>query len=95
MPAGAIPDTGFSRNIPAAWILTALDVAWVAWIVFHASLGWFDPLKPALYILAPMSFLAMVFFMDELLAPRALGGLLLLLANPVLNSARWLETEWR
>ncbi len=87
--------TGFSRNMPAAWILTAIAVMWVSWIVFHASLGRFEPLKPLLYVAAPVSFFAMVFFMDELLAPRALGGLLLLLANPVMNSARWLETPWR
>ena len=87
--------TGFSRNVPAAWILTAIDVAWVAWIILHAALGRFEFLKPLVYVAAPVSFFAMVFFMDELLAPRALGGLLLLLANPVLNSARWLDTQWR
>lgn len=87
--------TSFSRNVPAAWVLTAIDVAWVAWVIFHASLGRFEGLKPLLYVAAPVSFFAMVFFMDELLAPRALGGLLLLLANPVLISARWLDTPWR
>lgn len=87
--------TNFPRNIPAAWILTAIDVAWVSWVICHASLGRFEPLKPLVYVGAPVSFLAMVFFMDELLAPRALGGLLLLLANPVLISARWLDTPWR
>ena len=87
--------TSFSRNPWAGWILTAIDVAWVSWVIYHASLGRFEPLKPLVYVGAPVSFLAMVFFMDELLAPRALGGLLLLLANPVLISARWLDTEWR
>lgn len=86
---------GFSRNVPAAWILTAIDILWVGWIIHHASLGRFEPLKPLVYVGVPVSFFAMVFFMDELLAPRALGGLLLLLANPVLNAARWLDTEWR
>ena len=52
-------------------------------------------LKPFVYIVAPVSFFALVYFVDELLPPRALGGLLLLLANPVLKSARWLDTEWR
>ena len=87
--------TRFSRNAPAGWALLAVDVVWVAWIIFHASLGPFDPVKPLIYVAAPVSFFAMVFFMDELLAPRALGGLLLLMANPVLNSARWLDTQWR
>jgi hypothetical protein len=87
--------TGFSRNVPAAWLLTAIDIVWVAWIILHASLGRFESLKPLVYLVAPLSFFALVYFADELLAPRALGGLLLLLANPVLNSARWLETDWR
>lgn len=101
LPAVLVPTffrrtaTGFSRNAPAAWILTAIAVVWVAWIILHAALGRFEPLKPLVYVLAPLSFFAMVFFMDELLAPRALGGLLLLMANPVLNSARWLDTPWR
>jgi hypothetical protein len=75
--------------------LTAIDISWVAWIILHASLGRFELLKPLVYIAAPVSFFALVYFVDELLAPRALGGLLLLLANPILNSARWIETDWR
>lgn len=34
-------------------------------------------------------------YLDELLAPRALGGLLLLLPNPVLNTLRWHPSPWR
>ena len=33
--------------------------------------------------------------MDDLLAPRALGGVLLLIANPLLNAARWHPSTWR
>jgi hypothetical protein len=51
-------------------------------------LGRFEPLKPAIYIGAPLTWAAAIFFMDELLAPRALGGLLLLLAHPLLSAAR-------
>jgi uncharacterized protein YjeT (DUF2065 family) len=40
-------------------------------------------------------FVAMVWLMDELLAPRALGGLLLLAANPLLNAVRWADSAWR
>ena len=34
-------------------------------------------------------------YLDELLAVRALGGLLLLIANPIPNAVRWQETNWR
>ncbi|MFH0954105.1 MAG: hypothetical protein V1873_07230 [Verrucomicrobiota bacterium] len=85
----------FPRNRPAAWLLTAFDLGWVSWVILHAALGRFEFLKPAVYAAAPLSLLAIVFYMDELLAPRALGGLLLLIANPVLNAARWHPSEWR
>lgn len=85
----------FPRSRVPAWILTAVDLAWVTWIVLHAELGRFDWVKPYLYVAAPLSFFLVVFFMDELLAPRALGGLLLLLANPVIIAARWHESAWR
>lgn len=85
----------FPRSKTAAWILTGIDLIWVAWIVNHASLDRFDALKPFLWIATPLAFAAVVVFMDELLAPRALGGLLLLAANPILNAARWNPSDWR
>ncbi len=87
--------SAFPRSQTWAWILAAVDLFWVAWIILHAPLGRFENLKPGVYVAAPVAFLLIVFFMDELLAPRALGGLLLLLANPVLNAARWHVSNWR
>ena len=85
----------FPRSRIPAWALTALDLFWVSWIVSHAYLGRFEYLKPAIYVAAPLAFCLIVVFMDELLAPRALGGLLLLIANPVLHTARWHPSNWR
>lgn len=86
---------GLGRHRPTAWALTAIDLLWVAWIVNQASLGRFDVLKPWIYPAIPIAFYLIVQFVDELLGARALGGLLLLMANPVLNAARWMETDWR
>ncbi|MBU0676597.1 MAG: hypothetical protein KJ626_00640 [Verrucomicrobia bacterium] len=86
---------GFPRNSAAARILVGVDLFWVAWVVLHASLGRFEFLKPGVYVAAPVAYLLLVFFLDELLAARAVGGLFLLLANPVLNIARWHESDWR
>jgi len=83
------------RNRLAGWLLTALNLFWVAWIVHHAFLGRFEFLKPFIYVAAPVGFLLIIFFMDELLTSRMLGGFLLLLANPVLIAARWELTSWR
>jgi hypothetical protein len=85
----------FPRSKAPAWLLTAFDLAWVAWVMLHAYLGRFEFLKPAIYAAAPIACVLLIVFLDELLAPRALGGLLLLIANPVLAVARWHESEWR
>ena len=85
----------FPRSRWPGWALTLFDLAWVSWVIYHASLGRFEFMKPWLYVAAPVSFLLIVFFMDELLSPRAFGGFLLLVANPVLNAARWHESNWR
>lgn len=78
----------FPRNKFAAWIISAVGVTWVAWLLFKTPLAWVDDYKPSLYFLAPVFFLIMVNYMDELLAPRALGGFLLLLPSPIIDIAR-------
>lgn len=85
----------FPRNAWLGWALTAVDLAWSAWLVMHMSLGPFDRYKPALYVVGPLLFFLVVFLMDELLAARALGGLLLLVPSPLLDVARWHESEFR
>ena len=78
----------FPRSKIAAWILLAVGVVWSAWFLFKMPLAWFDNYKPSLYVLAPLFFLLTVKFMDELLAPRALGGLLLLIPGFMIDIAR-------
>jgi len=85
----------FPRSRWPGWILTAICVFWVYWVVSHAALGRFDVMKPFLPFAAIILLAAVVYFMDELLSPRALGGLLLLLANPVLQGVRWVDSPWR
>lgn len=79
---------GFSRNAVAGRLLSAAAFFWCATIVRGAALGRFDVVKPWLYVAAVAVWLAGQAFMDELLAPRALGGLLLLAAAPMLEAAR-------
>lgn len=85
----------FPRSKVPGWILTVVGVCWVAWVVQHAALGRFEGLKPLIPVAAVLLVGAMVYFLDELLAPRALGGLLLLVANPILNGVRWADSAWR
>lgn len=85
----------FPRSKWPGWILTAICLFWVSWVMSHAALGRFEALKPLIPILAVLAFAAIVWFLDELLSPRALGGLLLLVANPMLNGVRWADSAWR
>ncbi len=85
----------FPRSKWPGRILTAVCVFWISWVVSHAALGRFEGLKPMVPVAGVLLFAAMVYFLDELLSPRALGGLLLLLANPVLNGVRWVDSAWR
>jgi hypothetical protein len=85
----------FPRSKPAAWFLTAVDLVWSVWLLHNIDFGSFEQFKPLLYVLTPVVFFLMVFFMDELLAPRALGGLFLLVPAPLLTVARWHKSEMR
>jgi hypothetical protein len=59
------------------------------------NLGFLEKYKPLLLVIAPVAFVLIALFMDELLAPRALGGLLLLIPAPILINARWHDSAWR
>lgn len=85
----------FPRRVWAGRLLAALALAWAAAIVLHADLGRFAFVKPYLYVLTPAAIGLTGWLLSELLAPRALGGLLLLAANPVLAAARWADSPWR
>jgi len=85
----------FARNPWAARALTAVAVIWATRLLLATPMGRFDVYKPIVYVLAPVSFLLIVRFMDELLAPRALGGILLLVPAPLLAMARWHPSSWR
>lgn len=85
----------FPRNPWAGRILAALAMAWSLILVREMPLGWFDAYKGWLWAVAPVSYLLIVLFLDELLASRALGGMLLLVANPILEAARFQGSAWR
>ncbi|MBA4388563.1 MAG: hypothetical protein C0404_11315 [Verrucomicrobia bacterium] len=87
---------GFPRSKIPAWILCFIDVFWVAIIVASLQLGpRYDWVRPVAYILAPVLLIMIVMAMNELLAPRALGFLLLLLPSPIIDAARFHPSELR
>jgi hypothetical protein len=85
----------FPRSIWPGRILAAIDLVWAAYALSRMHIGMFDAWKVHLYWLVPVAIFLCVKYLDELLSPRALGGLFLLAAGPVLNIARWHPSEWR
>ena len=85
----------FPRSVWPGRLLLAVDMVWAAYAITTLHLGGFDALKIHLYWLAPVCILLGSLFLDELLSVRALGGLMLLVAGPVLGAARWNPSNWR
>ncbi len=84
----------FPRHRWAGIVLSAVALFWATAIVHQARLGRFELVKPWLWPFWPVAVGAVALFMDELLAVRALGGLLLLAMNPVLRSVRLHPSPW-
>ena len=82
----------FPRSRGAGAVLSAVALAGAAWVVYSGELGRFNAFKPWLFVIGPVAWGLMVWLLDDLLAPRALGGLLLLAANPVMCAARFSPT---
>lgn len=85
----------YPRSVWPGRILAAVDLVWAAHAISLMHLGGFDAIKVHLYWLAPVGIVLAVLYLDELLSVRALGGLLLLAAGPMLNAARWHPSAWR
>jgi len=77
----------FPRSSVPAWIFLALCCLLGAREALQMNMGFLNEYKKAIYIISPAVFVASVIYMKELLAPRALGGFLLLIAVPILRIA--------
>lgn len=86
---------GFPRSVWPGRVLATVDLIWAAYELSRVHLGMFDAWKVHLCWLTPIAIYLCIQFMNELLSVRALGGLLLLVAGPVLNIARWHPSDWR
>ncbi|MEI6515678.1 MAG: hypothetical protein WCO77_06860 [bacterium] len=84
----------FPRSLWAGGILAAVALAWSAWEANNMTLGVIDAYKSWLWVVGPVLYLLVMFFMNELLAARALGGILMLSASPILELQRVHESSW-
>lgn len=85
----------FPRNRICAWALTAIDYGLVAYYIINGPLGPFDFAKPYAVPLCVIAFALTIFLMEELLAVRALGALIMLVADPFIAAIRWEESAGR
>ncbi len=85
----------FPRSVWPGRILAAIDLVWAAYELSQMHLGMFDAWKVHLVWLTPVAIVLCAIYLDDLLSPRALGGLLLLVAGLVLDIARWHPSDAR
>jgi len=85
----------FPRSVVPAWVFAALCCWLGAKEALGMNMGFLDAYKKYIYVISPAVFIASVVYLKELLAPRALGGFLLLIAVPILQIARWHESALR
>lgn len=82
----------FPRSAPAGVLLFVAAVAWFAWLVGTTDLGEFTAMRGKFLFFTVTAGVLMLRFVREFLAVRALGMLLLLAAEPLLESA-WMRPE--
>ncbi len=85
----------FPRHRFGGAFLACAALSWCTVLLMQSNLGFLEKYKPLLLLIAPIVFVLIVFFVDELLAPRSLGGLMLLVPAPILVAARWTDSPWR
>ncbi len=77
----------FPRSRPAGTALLTLALAWTFWLWSTTDLGEFYTLRRPLQFLLPVGYYLTLRYVDEFLAVRALGILMLLAACPLLDAA--------
>ncbi len=77
----------FPRNRALGVFLMTINALWAFWIVSFMDLGEFSGLRQKILFAIPIAYLLVVFFVEEFLAVRALGTLMLLGACIVLDAA--------
>jgi len=85
----------FPRWTPVGYVLTLLSTIWFVANVSHEPIADFASFKPALYLLFIAVGIGACLFVKDFLPVRGLAVFLLLLAQLMVETARWVETPWR
>ncbi len=85
----------FPRHTGVGAVLILVAAGWFIFNVSQESLSDFAPLKNYFYILFAAVGLGSCIFVRDFLAVRGLAVVALLLAKLMVDTARWVDTEWR
>lgn len=85
----------FPRSRSAGWILVTIVLVWSGKLLYDSPLGNLEKYRHLVFVLVPVAIVLSGLFVDELLAPRALGGLLIIVPSIMLDAARFHESPLR
>lgn len=85
----------FPRYTPMGYVLMLLATVWFLKNLSMESVSDFVSFKPALFGLFGLVGIGACLFVRDFLPVRGLAVLFLLLAKLMVDSARWVDTEWR
>jgi len=86
---------GFPRYTPLGYALMILGTFWFLLYLRQESIADFASFKPALFALFAAVGIGACLFVKDFLAVRGLAVIYLLLAKLMVDTARWVDTEWR
>lgn len=85
----------FPRSEPWGWALMLLGTAWFLWNLQNERISDFEAFKPYMLVGFGAVGLGTCLFVRDFLAVRGLAIVLLLLAKLMVDTARWVNTDWR
>jgi len=85
----------FPRSEPWGWALMLLGTAWFLWNLQNERISDFAAFKPYMLVGFGAVGLGTCLFVRDFLAVRGLAIVLLLLAKLMVDTARWVDTDWR
>ena len=85
----------FPRNTSIGYVLIGIATVWFLYYLKQESVADFASMKPVLFVLFAAVGLGTCVFVHDFLPVRGLAVVLMLLAKLLVDSARWVDTEWR
>jgi hypothetical protein len=85
----------FPRSRPWGYVLIGLGTAWFFHYFDQEGVSDFAAFKPYLYAAFAAIAVGTCVYVSDFLAVRGLAIVLMLLAKLMVDTARWVETEWR